>query len=56
MAEVEKANAEQLARWYRFYAADNAEERKIADRIKERLKQKGGMTPALSSKIGFGGV
>jgi len=56
LAKVEKANVEQLARWYRFYAADTAEERKIANRIAVRLKEKGGITPALSAKIGFGGV
>lgn len=57
MQEVEKANVEQLARWYRFLpSGDSTEEAKIMDRIAERFKEKGGMTSALSKKIGHGGV
>lgn len=53
LAEVEKANHEQLARWYRFLpSGDTQEQFKIQDRISERLKQKGGMTDAVSQKIG----
>jgi hypothetical protein len=56
LAEVNKADAEQLARWYRFLLAANAEQEKILEKISAALKAKGGMTPALSRKIGYGGV
>lgn len=55
-AEIEKANVDQLARWYRFLLPQTAEQNKLMDRISERLKKAGGMTPALSKKIGYGGV
>ena len=32
------------------------EQQKIMDRLAQRFKQKGGMTPALSEKIGYGGA
>jgi hypothetical protein len=46
---------EQLARWYyRFLpSGDTKEQQKIMDRIAERFKSLGGMTPALEKKIGF---
>jgi hypothetical protein len=54
MAEVEQADHEQLARWYRFLpSGDTREQREIADKIAERFKKLGGMTPALEKKIGF---
>ncbi len=54
MEQVEKANHEQLARWYRFLpSGDTKEQQKIMDRIAERFKRLGGMTPALEKKIGF---
>ena len=54
MEQVEKANHEQLARWYRFLpSGDTKEQQKIMDRIAERFKRLGGMTPALERKIGF---
>ena len=54
--EVEKASHEELARWYRFLpSGDTKEQQKIADRIEKRFKQLGGMTDALSDKIGYGG-
>jgi hypothetical protein len=54
MEQVEKANHEQLARWYRFLpSGDTKEHQKIMDRIAERFKKLGGMTPALEKKIGF---
>lgn len=57
MEEVEKASKVQLARWYRFLASGQTrEQRKIMDRIAERFKAMGGMTPALSNEIGFGGI
>ena len=54
MEQVEKATREQLARWYRFLpSGDTKEQQKIQDRIAERFKELGGMTPELSKKIGF---
>ena len=54
LEDVEKANHEQLARWYRFLlSGDTKEQQKVLDRIAERFKQLGGMTPAISKKIGF---
>jgi hypothetical protein len=42
---------EQLARWYRFLpTGDTKEQQKIMDRLAQRLKEKGGMTPALSER------
>ena len=49
---VEEANHEQLARWYRFLSFDDTKEQR-KDRIAERFKKLGGMTPALEKKIGF---
>lgn len=52
--QVEKANHEQLARWYRFLpSGDTNEEQRVIERIAERFKQLGGMTPVISKKIGF---
>jgi hypothetical protein len=56
IAEVQKADVEQLARWYRFLLPKGAEQRKVMEKISAALKAKGGMTPALSRKIGYGGV
>jgi hypothetical protein len=45
MEQVEKANHEQFARWYRFLpSGDSKEQQKIIDRIAERFKRFGGMT------------
>jgi hypothetical protein len=52
--EVEKADKEQLARWYRFLpSGESAADQKIMKRIAERFERLGGMTPALSKKIGM---
>jgi hypothetical protein len=57
MAQVEAADREQLGRWYRFLpSGETREQQKIMDRIAERFKKLGGMTPELSKKIGMGGV
>jgi hypothetical protein len=49
MAEVESADVEQLARWYRFLpTGDTKEQQKIMDRLAQRFREKGGMTAALS--------
>jgi hypothetical protein len=54
MAEVENASREELAKWYRFLpSGDTKEQQRVQDRIAERFKQLGGMTPELSKKIGF---
>jgi len=54
LQEVEKADREQLARWYSHLpAGETAEQKKVMDRINERIKKLGGMTPALEKKVGF---
>jgi hypothetical protein len=54
MKQVEDADHERLARWYRFLpSGDTREQEKIQDRIAERFKELGGMTHAMSKKIGF---
>ncbi len=54
MGQVEKADHEQLARWYRFLpSGDSKEQQKILDRVSQRFKKLGGMTPVLEKKIGF---
>lgn len=54
--DVEKASLEDLARWYRFLLPADAEQEKILQVISTKIKKAGGMTPALSRKIGYGGV
>jgi hypothetical protein len=52
--EVEKADKEKLARWYRFLpSGETAADQKIMRRIAERFNKLGGMTPGLSRKIGM---
>ena len=52
--EVERADKEQLARWYRFLpSGEPAADQKIMKRIAERSEKLGGMTPELSKKIGM---
>ena len=52
--EVERANKEQLARWYRFLPSGvTAADQKIMKRIAERFEKLGGMTPELSKRIGM---
>jgi len=52
--QVEKASREQLAKWYRFPpSGDTKEQQVVLDRISERFKALGGMTPELSKKVGF---
>ena len=54
MEQFEKANHEQLARWYRFLpSGDSREQQRVLDKIAERFKNLGGMTPALEKRIGF---
>ena len=52
--DVEKADKEQLARWYRFLpSGETAIDQKIMKRIAERFEKLGGMTPELNTKIGM---
>lgn len=54
LEEVEKADKEQLARWYRFLpSGETATDQKLMKRIAERFDKLGGMTPELSKKIGM---
>ena len=54
LEEVEKANKEQLARWYRFLpSGETAADQKIMKRIAERFEKLGGMTAELSKRIGM---
>jgi hypothetical protein len=52
MDEVEKGSRVELAKWYRFLPrGDTKEQQRVLDRIAERFKEVGGMTPELSKKI-----
>lgn len=52
--EVERADKEQLARWYRFLpSGETAADQKLIRRIAERFEKLGGMTGELSKKIGM---
>jgi hypothetical protein len=52
--EVERANKEQLARWYRFLpSGETAADQKIMKRVAERFEKLGGMTAELSKRIGM---
>lgn len=54
MEQVEKADREQIARWYRFLPArEITNQQSIVDRIADRFMNMGGMTPGLSKKIAF---
>jgi hypothetical protein len=56
MEEVEKADREQLCRWYRFLPSPGWWPIRIdvLKRIIERHKEMGGFTPEISKKIGWG--
>jgi hypothetical protein len=54
MQDVEKANRERLAQWFSHLpAGETSEQKKVMDRINERFKKLGGMTPELEKKVGF---
>jgi hypothetical protein len=54
LEQVEKANHEQLARWYRFLpSGETKEHQRVLDRLAQRFKAMGGMTEQISKKIGF---
>ena len=49
--EVEKADKEQLARWYRFLpSGETSADHKIIKRVAERFYKLGGMTPGTQQK------
>lgn len=53
--EVEKADREQICRWWRFLPPPQTDgEVKIMNRIVERFKDLGGFTPEISKRIGWG--
>lgn len=54
--QVENATHEDLARWYRFLLPSSKEQQAILDKIAERFKKLGGMTPEISKRIGHGGA
>jgi hypothetical protein len=54
LQDVEKANREQLAEWFSHLpAGETSEQKKVMDRINERFKKLGGMTPELEKKVGY---
>ena len=56
LEQVERADREQLGKWYRFLpSGETPEQQKIMDKIASRFKKLGGMTPELSDKIGYAG-
>jgi hypothetical protein len=55
--EVETADKEQLARWYRFLpSGETAADEKTMKQIAERFEKLGGMTAELSRKLGCNGT
>lgn len=54
-AEIEAADVKLLARWYRFLGSPlNENDARKMERICERFRDAGGMTPELSKSIGLG--
>ena len=52
--DIEQASHRQLAWWYRFLPSPrNDEQTNILDKIVERFKACGGMTPEISKSIGW---
>jgi hypothetical protein len=56
LGQIEKATREDLARWYRFLLPNGKEQQAILDKIADRFKKLGGMTPEISKRIGHGGA
>ena len=52
LAEVESADHEQLCRWWRFLPSMRVGD-PVSDRLVQRLKDLGGMTPEISKRIGW---
>lgn len=54
MEEVEKADREQICKWWRFLPSPETDaEVKIMNRISERFDELGGFTPEISKRIGW---
>lgn len=54
LEEVENADREQLAHWYRFLPSPETDEAvKVMNRLVERFNGMGGFTPEISKKIGL---
>jgi hypothetical protein len=55
MEMVNKAKLEQLAKWHRFLpmGLSDAESRKVAKRIEQRIRELGGIPKELDEKIGY---
>ena len=54
LEEIENASHVQLARWWRHLPLGSYPEGKAGKRLKERLwDEKGGITPAISKRIGW---
>lgn len=54
LADVERASADTIRRWYRFLPlAQDQEELEITNAVVERFITLGGMTPQASKKIGW---
>ena len=52
--EVEKADREQICRWWRFLGSPTTDEEVIVmNRIAERFREVGGFTPEISKQIGW---
>ena len=53
--QVEKADREQICRWWRFLSSpETDEEVEVMNRIAERFDEVGGFTPEISKRIGWG--
>ena len=52
--EVEEANRLTLCCWHRFLPSPTEEQLPILNRIEERYKEAGGMSPEISKMIGWG--
>lgn len=54
LKDVEKADKEQLARWYRFLPPGETDyQLEVINRVYDRFMDLGGWTPGLSKKVGW---
>lgn len=54
LKEIEEADRVQICRWHRFLPlARDEDQLKVTNRIFERFKELGGMTPQISKLIGW---
>jgi len=54
LEEVETADHLRLAFWKRFLSSPKGEEKTILNRIIDRLREFGGITPEISRQLGSG--